>query len=67
MCSLCKHHLLYVKARYLPKEVLVIFQHKKTTTEEGIQYLREMLMMEVIYGNFNNNSDFDGLHDVQLT
>ncbi|KAK4810528.1 hypothetical protein QYF61_004491 [Mycteria americana] len=43
------------RARYPFKENLVNYQGKWTTAEEGIQYLRELAVLEVIYGDLDND------------
>ncbi|PKU31342.1 ubiquitin carboxyl-terminal hydrolase 4 [Limosa lapponica baueri] len=45
-----------VRARYPFKEDLANYQGKWTTAEEGIQYLRELMVLEVIYGDQDNVS-----------
>ena len=48
-------HLWSVKDRYHFKEDLANSQSKWTTTEGGIQYLRELVVLEVIYSNLDDN------------
>lgn len=38
-----------------------------TTTEEGIQYLRELAVLEVFYNDLDNNQVFKESDDVQCT
>ena len=44
-----------MKDRYHFKEDLANSQSKWTTTEGGIQYLRELVVLEVIYSNLDDN------------
>ncbi|GAB0203945.1 hypothetical protein GRJ2_002860100 [Grus japonensis] len=53
--SLWRQLLLSVKDRYPFKEELANSQSKWTTIEGGIQYLRELAMVEVIYNNLDDN------------
>ncbi|KAJ7415466.1 hypothetical protein BTVI_38047 [Pitangus sulphuratus] len=50
-CSLWLRILDVVREKYLFKEDLVSSPRRWTTTEEGIQYLRELTMLEIIHCN----------------
>ncbi|KAK4818021.1 hypothetical protein QYF61_004145 [Mycteria americana] len=52
--SLWKRLLLAMKERYPFKEDVIYHPGKWTTMEKGIQYLRELAMLEVIYGDLND-------------
>ncbi|KAK4806759.1 hypothetical protein QYF61_005555 [Mycteria americana] len=56
-----------MKARYPFKEDLANYQGKRTTTEEGIQYLRELAVLEVNYGDLDDKQVSKDLDDVQCT
>ena len=43
-----------MKERYSLKEVVISHPGKWTTMERGIQYLRELAVLEVIYGDMDN-------------
>ncbi|GAB0209328.1 hypothetical protein GRJ2_003398500 [Grus japonensis] len=53
--SLWKQLLSSMKARYPLKEDLVNYQGKWTTVEEGVQHLRDLAVVEVIYSKLDNN------------
>ncbi|KAK4818601.1 hypothetical protein QYF61_015463 [Mycteria americana] len=52
--SLWRRLLSAIKERYPFKEDVVYHPGKWTTMEKGIQYLRELAMLEVIYGDLDN-------------
>ncbi|GAB0209890.1 hypothetical protein GRJ2_003454700 [Grus japonensis] len=55
ICSLWRRLLSSVRARYPFKEDLANYQGKWTTTDKGIQYLRELAVLEVIYDDLYND------------
>ncbi|KAK4811320.1 hypothetical protein QYF61_024456 [Mycteria americana] len=52
--SLWRRLLSAIRERYPFKEDVVYRSRKWTTMEKGIQYLRELAVLEVIYGDLNN-------------
>ncbi|GAB0209798.1 hypothetical protein GRJ2_003445500 [Grus japonensis] len=54
ICSLWRRLLSSVRARYPFKEDLVNSPGKWTTADEGIQYLRELAVLEVIYSDLDD-------------
>ncbi|GAB0208081.1 hypothetical protein GRJ2_003273800 [Grus japonensis] len=54
ICSLWRWLLSSVRARYPFKEDLVNSPGKWTTADEGIQYLRELAVLEVIYSDLDD-------------
>ncbi|GAB0208680.1 hypothetical protein GRJ2_003333700 [Grus japonensis] len=54
-----------MKARYPLKEDLRNYQGKYSITEEDVQYLRELAVMEMIYSNLDNNQASEDPDDVQ--
>ncbi|KAM9591472.1 uncharacterized protein ACIBXB_006268 [Morphnus guianensis] len=54
ICSLWSRLLSSVRARYPFKEDLVNSSEKWTTADEGIQYLRELAVVEVIYSDLDD-------------
>ncbi|KAK4806187.1 hypothetical protein QYF61_001110 [Mycteria americana] len=52
--SLWRRLLSAMKERYPFKEDVIYHPGKRTTMERGIQYLRELAMLEVIYGDLDN-------------
>ncbi|KAK4806974.1 hypothetical protein QYF61_027341 [Mycteria americana] len=48
-----------------PKEELVNYRGKWTTAEEGVQYLRELAVVEVIYSDLDNNQASKDPDEVQ--
>ena len=52
--SLWRRLLSAMKERYPFKEGVIYRPGKWTTMEKGIQYLRELAMLEVIYGDLDN-------------
>ncbi|XP_061852038.1 uncharacterized protein LOC133625402 [Colius striatus] len=67
VCSLWKRLLSSVRARYPFKEDLVNARGKWTRADEGIQYLRELAVLEVIYGDLDNVEASTDPDDVQCT
>ncbi|XP_039240626.1 uncharacterized protein LOC120323903 [Pipra filicauda] len=65
--SLWRRLLSSVRARYPFKEDLVNSPGKWTTADEGIQYLRELAVVEVIYSDLNNDSVSKDPEDVPCT
>ncbi|GAB0207108.1 hypothetical protein GRJ2_003176400 [Grus japonensis] len=55
ICSLWRRLLSSVRARYPFKEDLVNSPGKWTTADEGIQYLRELAVLEVIYSDLDDD------------
>jgi len=55
ICSLWKWLLLSVRARYPLKEDLANSPDKWATTDKGIQYLRELSVLEVIYSDLDDD------------
>lgn len=56
-----------VRARYPFKEDLVNSPGKWTTADEGIQYLRELAVPEVIYSDLDNDEVYKDPEDVLCT
>ncbi|GAB0206427.1 hypothetical protein GRJ2_003108300 [Grus japonensis] len=54
ICSLWRRLLSSVRAQYPFKEDLVNSPGKWTTADEGIQYLRELAVLEVIYSDLDD-------------
>ncbi|GAB0209900.1 hypothetical protein GRJ2_003455700 [Grus japonensis] len=65
--SLWRWLLSSVKVQYPLKDDLVIYRGKRTITEEGIQYLRELTVVEVIYSDLDSNQVSKDLDDIQCT
>ena len=55
ICSLWKQLLFNVRARYPLKEALVNSPEKWTTADEGIQYLRDLSVLDVIYSDLDDD------------
>jgi len=53
-----------VRARYLFKEYLADSPEKWTTADEGIQYLRELAVLEVIYHDLHDDEVSNDPEDV---
>lgn len=53
--SLCRQLLLSVKEGHLRKEDIVSYRGKWTTTGSGIQYLRELAVLQAICSSLDNN------------
>uniref|UniRef100_A0A663E8Z5 RNase H type-1 domain-containing protein n=1 Tax=Aquila chrysaetos chrysaetos TaxID=223781 RepID=A0A663E8Z5_AQUCH len=66
-CRLWRWLLSSVKARYPFKEDLVNSPRKWTTAYEGIQYLRELAVLEVIYSDLDNDEVSKDAEDVLCT
>ncbi|KAK4806879.1 hypothetical protein QYF61_012600 [Mycteria americana] len=62
--SLWRRLLSSVKERHPLKEDLANSRSKWTTIEGGIQYLRELAMVEVIYSNLDNNQASKDLNEI---
>ncbi|KAK4810874.1 hypothetical protein QYF61_013282 [Mycteria americana] len=67
ICSLWRQLLSSVRARYPFKEDLVNYQGKWTTVDEGIQYLGELVVLEVIYSDLDNEEVSKDPEDVLCT
>ncbi|RMC06553.1 hypothetical protein DUI87_15990 [Hirundo rustica rustica] len=67
ICSLWRRLLSSVKARHPFKEDLVNSPGKWTTVDEGIQYLRELAVLEVIYSDLKNDNISKDPEDVPCT
>ncbi|XP_054244819.1 centromere protein I [Indicator indicator] len=67
ICSLWRRLLLSVRARYPCKEDLMSSPGKWNTADEGIQYLRELAVLEVIYGDLDDQSVSTDPEDVPCT
>lgn len=67
ICSLWSRLLSSVKARYPFKEDLVNSSEKWTTADEGIQYLRELAVVEVIYSDLDDEEVSKDPEDVLCT
>ncbi|XP_054671609.1 uncharacterized protein LOC129202590 [Grus americana] len=67
ICSLWRRLLSSVRARYPFKEDLVNFPGKWTTADEGIQYLRELAVLEVIYSDLDDEEVSKDPEDVLCT
>ncbi|KAK4821436.1 hypothetical protein QYF61_020019 [Mycteria americana] len=65
--SLCRQLLSAMKERYPFKEDVVYHPRKWTTMERGIQYLRELAVLEVIYGDLDNEQLSKDPDEVQCT
>ncbi|KAK4811298.1 hypothetical protein QYF61_023350 [Mycteria americana] len=65
--SLWRQLLSAMKERYPFKEDVVYHPGKWTTMEKGIQYLRELAMLEVIYGDLDNKRLPKDPDEVQCT
>ncbi|KAJ7412559.1 Gag polyprotein [Willisornis vidua] len=65
--SLWRRLLSSVRTRYPFKEDLVNSPGKWTTAHEGIQYLRELAVLEVIYGDLKNDNVSKDPEDVPCT
>ncbi|KAK4826306.1 hypothetical protein QYF61_007153 [Mycteria americana] len=65
--SLWRRLLSGVKERYPFKEDVIRHPGKWTTMETAIQYLRELAMLEVIYGDLNNEQLSKDLDEVRCT
>ncbi|KAK4810847.1 hypothetical protein QYF61_008819 [Mycteria americana] len=55
ICSLRRQFLSSVRARYPFKEDLVNSAGKWTTADEGVQYLKDLAVLEVIYDDIDDN------------
>ncbi|KAK4810968.1 LOW QUALITY PROTEIN: hypothetical protein QYF61_014440 [Mycteria americana] len=66
-CSLWRRLLSAMKERYPFKEDVIYRPGKWTTMEKGIQYLRELAMLEVIYGDLDNERLSKAPDEVQCT
>ncbi|KAK4817063.1 hypothetical protein QYF61_027092 [Mycteria americana] len=66
-CSLWRRLPSAIKERYPFKEDVVYRPGKWTTMERGIQYLRELGMLEVIYGDLDNERSPTDPDEVQST
>ncbi|XP_010568992.1 PREDICTED: uncharacterized protein LOC104833793 [Haliaeetus leucocephalus] len=67
VCSLWSRLLSSVRARYPFKEDLVNSSEKWTTADEGIQYLRELAVVEVIYSDLDDEEVSKDPEDVLCT
>ncbi|GAB0208818.1 hypothetical protein GRJ2_003347500 [Grus japonensis] len=67
ICSLWRRLLSSVRARYPFKEDLVNSPGKWTTADEGIQYLRELAVLEVIYSDLDDEEVSKDPEDVLCT
>ncbi|XP_049649778.1 uncharacterized protein LOC126035320 [Accipiter gentilis] len=67
ICSLWSRLLSSVRARYPFKEDLVNSSEKWTTADEGIQYLRELAVVEVIYSDLDDEEVSKDPEDVLCT
>ena len=67
ICSLWRRLLSSVRARYPFKEDLVNSPGKWTTADEGIQYLRELAVLEVIYSDLDDDEVSKDPEDVLCT
>ncbi|XP_074713429.1 uncharacterized protein LOC141938453 [Strix uralensis] len=68
ICSLLRRFLSSVKVRYPFKEDLTDNSPGKwTTADEGVQYLRELAVLEVIYGDPDNDEAPKNPEDVLCT
>ncbi|KAK4806844.1 LOW QUALITY PROTEIN: hypothetical protein QYF61_012565 [Mycteria americana] len=65
--SLWRRLLSAIKERYPFKEDVVYRSGKWTTMEKGIQYLRELAMLEVIYGDLDDVRSPTDPDEVQCT
>ncbi|KAK4810717.1 hypothetical protein QYF61_007691 [Mycteria americana] len=65
--SLWRQLLSSVRARYPFKQDLVNSPGKWTTADEGIQYLRELVVLEVIYSDLDNEEVSKDPEDVLCT
>ncbi|XP_049650061.1 uncharacterized protein LOC126035473 isoform X1 [Accipiter gentilis] len=65
--SLWRRLLLGVKERYPFKDEVTCHQGKWTTMERGVQYLRELAMLEVIYNDPENVQSPTDPDEVQCT
>ncbi|KAK4810980.1 hypothetical protein QYF61_014452 [Mycteria americana] len=65
--SLWRRLLSAMKERYPFKEDVVYRPGKWTTMEKGIQYLRELAVLEVIYGDLDNERSPTDPDEVQCT
>uniref|UniRef100_A0A8C3VGY1 Uncharacterized protein n=1 Tax=Catharus ustulatus TaxID=91951 RepID=A0A8C3VGY1_CATUS len=67
ICSLWRRLLSSVRARYPFKEDLVTSPGKWTTADEGIQYLRELAVLEIIYGDLRSGRVLEDPEDAPCT
>ncbi|KAK4822911.1 hypothetical protein QYF61_023274 [Mycteria americana] len=67
ICSLWRWLLSSVRARYPFKEDLVNYPGKWTTVDEDIRYLRELIVLEVIYSDLDNDKVSKDPEDVLCT
>ncbi|GAB0207069.1 mitochondrial enolase superfamily member 1 [Grus japonensis] len=67
ICSLWRQLLSSVRARYPFEEDLVNSPGKWTTADEGIQYLRELAVLEVIYSDLDDEEVSKDPEDVLCT
>ncbi|KAK4806862.1 hypothetical protein QYF61_012583 [Mycteria americana] len=65
--SLWRRLLSAMKERYPFKEDVVYHPGKRTTLEKGIQYLKELAMLEVIYGDLDDKRSPKDPDEVQCT
>ncbi|KAK4830508.1 hypothetical protein QYF61_011421, partial [Mycteria americana] len=65
--SLWRRLLSGVKERHTFKEDVICHPGKWTTMERGIQYLRELAMLEVIYSDLDNKQLSKGPDEVKCT
>ncbi|KAK4811029.1 hypothetical protein QYF61_015733 [Mycteria americana] len=65
--SLWKRLLSAMKERYPFKEDVIYRPGKWTTMEKGIQYLRELAVLEMVYGDLNNEQLSKNPHEVWCT
>ncbi|KAK4807215.1 hypothetical protein QYF61_024335 [Mycteria americana] len=65
--SLWRRLLSAIKKRYTFKEDVVYRPRKWTTVERGIQYLRELALLEVIYGDLDDVQSPTDPDEVQCT
>lgn len=65
--SLWRWLLSSVKVRYPLKDDLVNYRGKWTIAEEGIQYLRELMVVEVVYSDLDSNQVSKDLDDIRCT
>uniref|UniRef100_A0A8U7N6I3 Uncharacterized protein n=1 Tax=Corvus moneduloides TaxID=1196302 RepID=A0A8U7N6I3_CORMO len=67
ICSLWRRLLSSVRARYPFKEDLVNSPGKWTTADEGIQYLRELAVLEIVYRDLKSDRVPEDPEDASCT